>query len=80
MWDLDSSTDAVIPTSHGRKKRVDEEMILDGKTNYQPRKQHPQVSLPLGSRRGPSKGWVLVREQGLGLLRGSRWWLCGKRP
>lgn len=81
MWDLDSSADADIPTSHGRKKRrVDEEMILDGKTNYQPHKQHPRVSLTPGSRRGLSKGWVLVREQGLRLMRGSRWWLCGKRP
>ena len=51
-----------------------------GWKDYQPRKRHPRASLPPGSCRSLSRGWVLVRDQGLRMVRGGRLWLCGQRP
>lgn len=53
-------------------------MILDGKTISHTSDAH--TSPPPGSCRGLSRGWVLVSDQGLWLVRGGRLWLCGKRP
>lgn len=63
----------------GKKRRVDEEMIPDGKTISRVSGTHAPPR-PRGSCRGQSRGWVLVRDQGLQLVRGGILWLCGKRP
>lgn len=53
-------------------------MLLDGKTISHTSGAH--TSPAPGSCRGLGRGWVLVSDQGLRLVRGGRLWLCGERP